>query len=153
LLDDFTYLGLDTCAATGLCEDRCPVGINTGELVKVLREEKNAKWQSSANLIGRHFGGVTKILRAGLKASDVGHRVLSTSGMSKITGGLWSLAGNRIPLWTPAMPRASNPAKLSNYQSIIKGDELVYWPSCAAHNFIHRVAMICQHCQILYYGY
>jgi D-lactate dehydrogenase len=45
------------------------------------------------------------------------------------------LSGNRIPLWTPAMPRASNPAKLSNYQSIIKGDELVYWPSCAARNF------------------
>ncbi|ELI9682546.1 FAD-binding oxidoreductase, partial [Vibrio vulnificus] len=29
----FEYQGIDTCAATGLCADRCPVGINTGDLV------------------------------------------------------------------------------------------------------------------------
>jgi len=135
LQDDFTYLGLDTCAATGLCEDRCPVGINTGELVKALREQKNAKWQSSANLIGRHFTGVTKIVRVGLKAADLSHQLLSTSGMSTLTGGLRSLSGNRIPLWTPATPKAGNSARLKNYQSSTKGDELVYWPSCAARNF------------------
>ncbi|MGC9460897.1 FAD-linked oxidase C-terminal domain-containing protein, partial [Vibrio genomosp. F10] len=36
----FEYQGLDTCAATGLCADRCPVGINTGDLVKKLRSVK-----------------------------------------------------------------------------------------------------------------
>nr|BFE91578.1 hypothetical protein GCM10020185_21140 [Pseudomonas brassicacearum subsp. brassicacearum] len=30
----YQYQGIDTCAATGLCAQRCPVGINTGELVK-----------------------------------------------------------------------------------------------------------------------
>jgi D-lactate dehydrogenase len=33
----YQYQGIDTCAATGLCAQRCPVGINTGELVKKLR--------------------------------------------------------------------------------------------------------------------
>ena len=33
----FEYQGIDTCAATGLCAERCPVGINTGDLVKKLR--------------------------------------------------------------------------------------------------------------------
>lgn len=34
LMQTYQYQGLDTCAATGLCAQRCPVGINTGELVK-----------------------------------------------------------------------------------------------------------------------
>ncbi|MDX2370095.1 MAG: FAD-binding and (Fe-S)-binding domain-containing protein, partial [Colwellia sp.] len=29
---EFNYLGIETCAATGLCAERCPVGINTGDL-------------------------------------------------------------------------------------------------------------------------
>ncbi len=135
LLDDFSYLGVDTCAATGLCEIRCPVGINTGELIKLLRQENNAPRTSSVNLIARHFEGVNQILRVGLGAADISHRLLSTSGMSALTSGLRNLSGKRIPLWTPAMPR---PAKLSNlrsYQSGNQGDELVYWPSCAALNF------------------
>ncbi|RZI80249.1 MAG: FAD-binding protein, partial [Pseudomonas sp.] len=49
LLRDFQYQGIDTCAATGLCAQRCPVGINTGELVKKLRGQaadhgKTADW-------------------------------------------------------------------------------------------------------------
>jgi D-lactate dehydrogenase len=31
----YQYQGIDTCAATGLCAQRCPVGINTGDLVRV----------------------------------------------------------------------------------------------------------------------
>ncbi|WOH38152.1 FAD-linked oxidase C-terminal domain-containing protein [Thalassotalea fonticola] len=42
---EFNYLGVDTCAATGLCAERCPVGINTGDLVRKLRSESNAKYQ------------------------------------------------------------------------------------------------------------
>ena len=31
---DYRYQGIDTCAATGLCAQRCPVNINTGELIR-----------------------------------------------------------------------------------------------------------------------
>ena len=33
----YRYLGIDTCAATGMCATRCPVGINTGTLMKQLK--------------------------------------------------------------------------------------------------------------------
>ena len=33
----YHYHGVETCAATGLCAQRCPVGINTGDLVRKLR--------------------------------------------------------------------------------------------------------------------
>ncbi len=138
LLDDFTYLGVDTCAATGLCEDRCPVGINTGELIKLIRQENNARHTWSANLIGRHFGEATQILRFGLGAADISHRLLSTSAMSSVTNRLRRISGDCILLWTPAMPRPCKPRKLKNYRcgnQGNQGDELIYWPSCAARNF------------------
>jgi len=135
LLKSFSYLGIDTCAATGLCEEKCPVGINTGEFIKELRQEQNQKWSSSANLIARHFGGVTQMVRGGLEVAHAGHRLLSTTGMTGFTKGLRRLSGNQLPIWTPAMPRAGKPRRLINYRPAIAGDELVYWPSCAASNF------------------
>ena len=35
----YGYDGVDSCAADGMCQTACPVSINTGELVKRLREE------------------------------------------------------------------------------------------------------------------
>ena len=135
LVDDFSYLAVDTCAATGLCEEQCPVGINTGELVKEYRENNNQKWKSSANLIARHFDGVTHMVRGGLHVADISHRLLSTDGMQTLTQGLRHISGNNMPLWTPAMPRAGRPHRLKEYRPSIRGDEVIYWPSCVARNF------------------
>lgn len=35
----FTYQGEETCAADGMCQVKCPVKINTGELIKHIRHE------------------------------------------------------------------------------------------------------------------
>ena len=42
---DFKYRGITTCAATGLCKGMCPVGINTGDMVRKLRFQKKTKLQ------------------------------------------------------------------------------------------------------------
>ena len=44
----FAYDGVDTCAVDGMCGIACPVGINTGDLVKKLRDE-------SANPVQHHI--------------------------------------------------------------------------------------------------
>jgi D-lactate dehydrogenase len=41
LLDEFTYEALETCAADGSCQLACPVGIDTGKLVKELRHAEH----------------------------------------------------------------------------------------------------------------
>lgn len=33
----YEYDGKETCAADGMCQEKCPVKINTGELIKDLR--------------------------------------------------------------------------------------------------------------------
>ena len=38
----FEYAGKEMCAADGMCQEKCPVKINTGELVKALRAEDMA---------------------------------------------------------------------------------------------------------------
>lgn len=38
---DYSYSGLDTCVACGLCSISCPVGINTGDLTRLLRGQRN----------------------------------------------------------------------------------------------------------------
>lgn len=36
----YTYQGEQTCAADGMCQVKCPVGINTGELIKSIRADQ-----------------------------------------------------------------------------------------------------------------
>lgn len=45
----YEYDGQDTCAADGMCQEKCPVKINTGDMIKQLRSEdmKDAKTASA----------------------------------------------------------------------------------------------------------
>ena len=60
LIKDFNYLGIDTCAATGLCADRCPVGINTGDLIHAMRQRKVNRHQGKANIMVKHIKVIEK---------------------------------------------------------------------------------------------
>ena len=57
LEEAFAYAGEQTCATDGLCALSCPVNIDTGSLVKILREESSG-WLggSVASFAASHFG-------------------------------------------------------------------------------------------------
>ena len=40
LMQIYKYQGEETCAADGMCQVKCPVKINTGELIKSIRAEE-----------------------------------------------------------------------------------------------------------------
>ena len=65
----FTYQGEETCAADGMCQVKCPVKINTGELIKHIRHEnlggQQTRAQKTAMVRARHVH-LCKALHHGL---------------------------------------------------------------------------------------
>ncbi|EHZ2654348.1 FAD-binding and (Fe-S)-binding domain-containing protein [Vibrio vulnificus] len=131
----FEYQGIDTCAATGLCADRCPVGINTGDLVKKLRTAKYEKFTPIAKWTADHFSTTTAIARSGLRVNQLASQVIGAPTVGKLTNGLRSLTKGSTPIWYPEYPTA-NQHSLGNTAFPITATEkkVVYMPSCASRN-------------------
>lgn len=129
----FRYQGVGTCAATGLCADRCPVGINTGDLMRKLREDHSDKAKSIARWTSEHFAGITKVTKLGLSAANGMHSVVGTKNMRAITKAAHNLSGKKLPLWTPHLPRAARDVEQLVIRSVGK-EKVVYFPSCASRN-------------------
>lgn len=139
LENDFNYLGVDTCAATGLCADRCPVGINTGDLIRKIRSDSNAGHQKLATSLANNFRTIEQATRGSLMLAGWSHKLLGNTIMTSITGGLRKLSANKIPLWTPYTPtKAHYNRKAINIDVQPLGSEharqrkVVYMPSCAS---------------------
>ena len=70
LLEEFEYEGLETCAADGSCQLACPVGIDTGKLVKGLRQERHTeRAEALAAAQARRWGLVEGASRFGLRVT------------------------------------------------------------------------------------
>lgn len=131
LKEVFEYQGVDTCAATGLCADRCPVGINTGDLVKKLRTQKYQRFTPIARWTADHFGATTRLVKAGLKSNQLARKIVGDKTVGTVTNGLRKMTGGATPVWMPEIPR-SNPHKLSSRQGMVSDKKVVYMPSCAS---------------------
>ena len=102
----YLYPGNRTCAGDGLCSMSCPMGINTGDLTHIIRQEElpqGSLGYKAGNFAANHFAGIKSALRPILGLADLGHSILGTKAMSSITKGMHNALG--IPLWTPAMPK------------------------------------------------
>ncbi|MGX9416436.1 FAD-binding and (Fe-S)-binding domain-containing protein [Vibrio sp. WJH972] len=129
----FEYQGIDTCAATGLCADRCPVGINTGDLVKKLRTAKYKKFTPIATWTADHFETTTTLTKIGLRTNHFATKVAGEKAVGGITNGLRNLTRGKMPFWMAEMPQ-DNRFKLDQairYQANFD-KKVVYMPSCAS---------------------
>lgn len=129
----FQYQGVDTCAATGLCADRCPVGINTGDLMRKLRQQHSPMAKSIARWTAEHFSTITKTTKMSLGVVNGVHSVIGTKGMKAISKTAHKLSGEKLPLWTEHMPRSAGKMKAPTIFAIGK-EKVVYFPSCASRN-------------------
>jgi D-lactate dehydrogenase len=109
---EFEYDGLDTCAADGSCRLACPLGIDTGKLVKELREETHSPRAEALALRGaKRWGAIEKASRVGLRLGG------PLARRSKRGAGLPPAASPRLPATTR------------------QGASAVYVPSCTNRIF------------------
>ena len=141
LIKEFKYLGNITCAGDGLCSTSCPIKINTGELIHVIREREinqSRMAQSIGKFAANNLGAIETTLGIGLRLVSAAHWLLGDKLMSSIAKGLHYGTGQAIPLWTPAMPRATRHPKLKKKEKNnsqlstfnFQLDKVVYFPSC-----------------------
>ena len=99
ILKDYQYMGLDTCAVDGLCATECPVNINTGDLVKRLRQENHAAFNNNiANWIAHHFAVVETIVKFALHAGIFINKILGRAAMYRLTFLIRKIIPS-FPLW------------------------------------------------------
>lgn len=136
LREDYRYAGDETCAVDGLCATQCPVGINTGELIREMRRERLAPHADMAHRVGRHFSGTTRLARGMLNLAGVGRAVLGEKGLSKVSGGITRASGGKVPQWVPTLPKAA-PVRVLKRKPATDGvrEKVVYFPSCATRVF------------------
>ena len=139
LKKDFARLGRDLCAGDGLCSTSCPIKINVGDYIHIVREHDMG---TAGKVIGQWAGkNLATIGKAMVPLLGVAHAAKTIIGdkatralgktMHKVSGGL-------IPLWTPSLPspvmqKDIKTAKEYGAVNGLKGlqdKRVVYFPSC-----------------------
>jgi D-lactate dehydrogenase len=127
LLAEYDYDALETCATDGSCQIACPLGIDTGRMVKELRVAQHGERAERAALAAaKRWGAVEKISRLGLKVGGpLARRTKRGKGLPKPAVG----GGEGDPLRTTAgRVQRGSPSPPS-------GAAAVYVPSCTNRIF------------------
>ncbi|MGB1109253.1 MAG: FAD-binding and (Fe-S)-binding domain-containing protein [Gammaproteobacteria bacterium] len=129
----YAYTGLDTCAADGLCATRCPVGIDTGVMIKTLRERQaGGTAKAVAQWVDKHMATVTAGTRLALNVTHGINKLAGPVPLEALTRGLRKVSGNRIPVWDRYDARpASNRSKTSTKSS---EKRCVYFTACVTRS-------------------
>ncbi len=131
LLKLYRYDGNETCATDGLCATACPVKIDTGKLIKSIRQEEIGDGQKRAIWMANRMQLVTGMMRIGLTFVAFVHKMVGTRIMSTVTKGARRLTFNKLPLWNPWMPTGAKPIlPLPIIHKSKSGPKVVYFPSC-----------------------
>jgi len=125
LIDEYEYDGLQTCAADGICKLACPLGIDTGSMVKELRAREHTERAEKIALgVAKRWATVEKGARAGLRAGGVvGDRpaALAAKAVRSV------VSAELVPSWPENMP---SPAPAALPATARDGAAAVYLPAC-----------------------
>jgi D-lactate dehydrogenase len=135
MLKEYQHFGIDSCAATGLCGQECPVGIDTGQFIKSLRAlaQQQANYLPKlASKIGDNFNAATQVAKIGLNATGILSHVIGDKATKKTFSAMNRISNNTIPLWYPAWPAGTKKEQgISEYFA----EKVIYIPACANRIF------------------
>ncbi|MBQ9144484.1 MAG: 4Fe-4S dicluster domain-containing protein, partial [Paludibacteraceae bacterium] len=136
---DFRRIGRDLCAGDGLCSTSCPIKINVGDYIHLVREkDMSAAGKQLGYWAGKNLAGIGTALTGILEVANVAHNVLGDKATRLLGKAMHYGSGGLVPLWTPSLPR---PVRKKEKQTAIeygvvnglKGlqdKRVVYFPSC-----------------------
>lgn len=127
---DYQYRGIDSCAATGLCAQRCPVGINTGDLVRKLRSTQTQS-PRLARWLAEHFDTALKGSVLMLNLTNAARKLIGQRALEKTSAILSCISREKLPRWTRAMPQPISVVNLSSTNASEK-PRVVYLASCVS---------------------
>ena len=136
LMEQYEYDGIETCAADGSCVLSCPLGIDTGKLIKDFRNrEHDERAERSALKAAKRWAAIERAARATLRAgggalagrsATAPLRAATKAQRRFVTARARSRSGDR------RMPRA---ASASLPRTAREGAAAVYVPSCVNRIF------------------
>jgi D-lactate dehydrogenase len=130
LLADYEYDALETCAADGTCRLACPVGIDTGKLVKEFRSRQTSpRGEKVAVALAKRWASVERAARSGLRAGHATHGALPRATTELLRR---AVSEELVPTWPEAMPKPA-PARMP--QTRRDGAAAVYLPACVNRIF------------------
>ena len=116
----YQYYGIDSCATTGLCQTKCPVGINTGNFIKKLKMQRISYWSNN-------FSTFISLNRKLVSLGNFVARILGRNNTHSLSQGLKKVIPI-MPVYLPTMPQTQNAKFINN--GICNKAKVMYFPTC-----------------------
>ncbi|MFI7099120.1 FAD-binding and (Fe-S)-binding domain-containing protein [Streptomyces sp. NPDC050161] len=130
LLAAYGYDAVDTCAGDSTCKLACPVGIDTGAMMKDFRHRRHSpREERSAALFARHFATAERAARLAVAAARrIDDRLLE----SATDAARKAVRPDLVPRWLPQIPGAA----ARTLPATTRADAVaVYYPACVNRIF------------------
>jgi D-lactate dehydrogenase len=133
LQDEYQYDGIETCAGDGTCAIPCPIGINTGALIREFRAMETSPTADKIALrLAKNWSAVEKISRASLSATHAFSTLFGVKPLTALTGVARAVANpDLVPSVPGPMPRAARAPRSTQKD----GTAAVYFPACINRMF------------------
>ncbi|MFJ4777673.1 FAD-binding and (Fe-S)-binding domain-containing protein [Streptomyces sp. NPDC088762] len=134
LLAAYGYDAVDTCAGDSTCRLACPVGIDTGVLMRDFRHRRHGpREEKAAELAARRFRAVESAARLAVAAAGKIDNPVGDAVLRAVTGAARkAVQPDLVPQWLPRIPGAA-PRKLPATRRV--GAAAVYYPACVNRIF------------------
>ncbi|MFJ8013427.1 FAD-binding and (Fe-S)-binding domain-containing protein [Streptomyces sp. NPDC096339] len=134
LLGSYGYDAVDTCAGDSTCKLACPVGIDTGALMRDFRHRRHSpREEAAAALAARRFKTVETAARMAVAAADKITGRVGNGLLTAVTGAARkAVRPDLVPQWLPQIPGAAARG-LPPTRRV--GARAVYYPACVNRIF------------------
>jgi D-lactate dehydrogenase len=133
LQQEYQYDGIETCAGDGMCSIPCPIGINTGTLIKQFRGRENSPGAEAVALsLAKHWKAVEPLARVSLWGAHAFSSVFGVKPLTALTAAVRSVVS---PDLTPAVPGPMPRAASGLPKTDRDGAAAVYFCACINRMF------------------